>query len=337
MKKKIISVLRDHFHPWKARFFKFLSHRKYWILVIISAFCFADLMLISLHPFLLFSTSSGSNKTSQLPQKKVSMAEYTPIWDFNIFHNAAIPPSLSSSQHEEDNLKPRLSRLPLQLNGTIVYTNPAYSIANITIKGQKTSESYQIDDEIENKTKSPLARITQITSERVYFINLNSNQEEYIEVPNIRNISFDFDGGKKDKKSEKSNKTDNNVIKKIGDSQFQINRSDLNKYIRSLPQILQEAKAVPHRENGEIIGWRLTYIKPGSIIEQLNIKKSDIVISVNNETPRSHFQAAELLQRLKNQSTFDVIVRGKGGKEERFNYSIAEDTSIEELPRSRYY
>ena len=267
--------------------------------------------------------------------KKVSVAEYTPIWDFNIFHNAAIPPPLSFSQEEKQTLEPQLSRLPIQLNGTIVYSNPAYSIANITVQGQEMSESHHIDDEIENKAGSPLARITQIQPERVYFINLNNNQEEYIEVPKMRNITFNFGkGGKKETKTE--GKDAGNIIKKIGDFQFQINRSDINKHLRSLPNILQEAKVVPHWEKGKMIGFRFKYIKPGSIYEQLGFKVSDIISSVAGEQVQSQLHAAELFQRFKYSTQLDIVVK-RNGKDIPFSWTVNEDTAGEEPPRSRYY
>ncbi len=298
--------------------------------MIISAYCFADLMLISLHPFLLFNTPPNSKVMNPLPQKKVSVAEYTPIWDFNIFHNAAIPPSLSSTPQEEENLKPRLSRLPLQLNGTIVYDNPAYSIANITIKGQKTSESYQIDEEIENKSKSPLARITQIAPERVYFINLNNNQEEYIEVPNIRNISFDL------KNQKKEENKGSGIIKKIGDFQFQVKRSDINKHMRSLSKVLQEAKVVPYRKDGKLIGWRFKYIKPGSIYEKLGFKVSDVMTSFAGELPRSQLEAAEMFQRFRNSTKLDIMIR-RNGKDIAFSWLVDEDDVSDDPSPTRFF
>ena len=78
-----------------------------------------------------------------------------------------------------------------------------------------------------------MAQITKIHSNRVYFINLNSNKEEYIEIKNIRstnNMDFDFR-----KKTNNNVKTGNNFIRQIGENKFQVNRSDMNKHLRSLP------------------------------------------------------------------------------------------------------
>ena len=309
---------------------QFLSKQKYWLLILIFAYCLADIMIISLRPLFLSNKVPPHSPVFDRSRKTVSAAEYMPIWDFNVFHNAAIPPSLSSIGEEEStqNTNPLLSRLPLQLNGTIVYRNPTYSMANITIKKKKISESYQVDDAVDS-----LARITEITSDRVYFINLNNNIEEYIEVQNLHNISFDFK--RKNTPLKKTNK-ESGFIKSIGDFKFQVNRSDINKHLRHLPNILRDAKVIPHWEKGKMVGFRFKYIKAGSIYEQLGFKVSDIIISVAGERPRSQLHAAELFQRFKNRTSLDIIVKRKG-KDIAFSWLINEDTSIEEPPRSRFY
>jgi len=323
------NIFWNHFQRNISILFKFPANQKYWLFILIVTYCLADLVILSLRPLLL-SVETPPPSMLKSSQKKKSVAEYAPIWDFNIFHSGDIPASLSSTtrQTSEENQLPRLSRLPLQLNGAIVYRDPIYSIANITIKNKLVSESYQIGDKV-----GSLARITKIASERVYFINLNNNQEEYIEVKNMRNISFDF----RKQKVKKQTDEKNNFVKQTGNSQFQVNRSDINKHLRSLPRILQDARAVPHWEKGEMIGFRLEYIKPGSVYEQLGLKKSDIIVSVAGEQPTSQIQAAELFHRLKNRSKLDIVVK-RDGKDMEFSYSVNEDgVAIEEPPESRYY
>ena len=324
MKKKFIFTYWNRSSPWRASFFKFLSDKKYWIFILFSAYCLADLTLISLRPFFLFNETPLKLLPNEQSQKEVSATEYTPIWDFNVFHNATIPPSLSSNEEDSgQNQLPQLSRLPIQLNGTIVYNNPIYSIANITVKNKNTSESRHIGEDVDS-----LARITQITPERVYFINLNNNQEEYIEVQNMRNISFDLENRRKEETKGKDNSS---IIKKIGDFQFQVKRSDINKHKDSLSKTLQEAKVVPHWEKGKMIGWRFRYIKSGSIYEQLGFKVSDIITSVAGELPRSQIQAAEMFQRFQHNTKLDIMIKRKG-KDIAFSWLVDEDDASRNPP-----
>ncbi len=329
MKKKNIAIYS--IYRWKAPVFQFLSNKKHLIFILIGAYCLADLIIISLLPLFLPGKIFPSSPVLKSSQKMISFSEYTPILDFNIFHNAAIPASLSTvKERVKEDTSPQLSLLPLQLNGTIVYSNPLYSIANITVKNKTTSESYQVDDTVDS-----LAQITQIDSERVYLINLNSNRTEYIEMRNMHNIRLDFEQTSPFKKSNNMN-TVSGTIRKTGNFQFQVNRSDVNKHLRSLPSILREAKVVAHSENGKIIGFRFKYIKPGSIYEELGFKVSDIITSVEGEPVRSQLHAAELFQRFKNRTQVDIMVK-REGKNIPFSWSVQEDVSIEEPPKSQYY
>ncbi len=311
----------------KNGIFQFLSKNKHWFFIAIIAYCIADLALLYIRPSLL----SGDKQivfNNEQTKDAGSIAEYTAIWDFHIFHNEDIPPSLSSIREGEmiGGVSPPLSLLPLQLNGTIVYRDEDYSIANITIKGKKDSETYQVNDLI-----GTLARIVRIGRGKVYFINLNSNKEEYIQVADMSYMVLKF---KEEGKKRVSKKASNKLVKKTGTFQFQIERSKINQQLRSLPNILNQARVIPHWENGKMVGYRFKYIKAGSIYEKLGFQVSDIIKSVDGEQVRSELHAAELFHRLKNQSKLDIIIERKGG-DIPFSWSINEDVSIEEPPTLR--
>ena len=249
------------------------------------------------------------------------------IWDFKIFHNADIPPSLSS-QPGLRNKRPVKSNLPLKLNGTIIFKNPIYSIASITVKN--ISGSYRVQEEVDDNPDdnvSPLARITEIAADRVYFINLQNNMLEYIEKSSATDFEF-FQPVSAD--SAVVNTQKNNFS-------FKVNRSELNKYMKNLPSILQDAKVVQHFENGEMIGFRFDYIKPGSEYEKkLRFQIGDILISVNGESPRTMEEGIKLFHNIRNESKFDVVIR-RGGKNLDFSWTIDDDDFTEPPPVSRFY
>ena len=337
MIKNIISPYINKLLQRGTAFLRYLSTKKYWIFTIITAYCLADITIISQRSRFLSEETPHLPTISKSTPKVVTTAEYMPIWDFNIFHNGPIPPPFSSTV-KVDNDYPVKSLLPLQLNGTIVYQNPSHSVTNITMKGKK-STVYRIHDTIfrnpEEET-DPLAQITQIDFNRVYFINLNNNKAEYIEIKNTNkkgNIGFDF---KKKTNNNVSKKSGKSFIKQVGKNQFQMNRSDINKHLRTLPTILNSARVVPHWEKGEMTGWRFTNIKSDSLFKTLGFQKSDVIISVAGERPRSQLHAAELFQRFKNLSKLDIVIKRKG-KKVPLTWSVEEDVSIEEPPVSQYY
>jgi len=314
-----------------AKVFHFLAIYKYWCLLLVVAYCTADIAVITLRPFFL-SSGISAHPALNHSQRVHTASEYRPILDFNIFHNGDIPESISSItvDTEETKIKdgtPQLSRLPIQLNGTIVYRDSTYSIASITLKSKNKSESYQIGDVVDS-----LARIMQISPGRIDFVNLNSNMREYLEVSNFHKFSVNFE-----KKPKTTKAPISGVIKPKRDFKFQVNRSDLNKQLRSLSTVLREAKVVPHWENGKMIGYRFKYIKPGSLYDkQLGFKESDIITAVDGELPKSQMHAARLFHKLRNNSKIDVVIRRKG-KKIPFSWTINEDVTIEEPPSSHFY
>ena len=307
----------------------FISKRKYEIFILVSAWCVADLALISLRPLFLSSRGLTYSPSLSKLKKPVNRAKYMPIWDFNIFHNGSIPASFSTKVvPTKINKHPVLSRLPLHLNGLVIYENPRYSIVSITIKGKNKSGAYRIGDTVEN-----MANITRIESERVYFVNLNANAEEYIELPRKHPVINPLIKKPKTKLATVSVP----YIKKKGDFQFELRRSDVNKLLRNLPNLLQEAKVVPHWENGKLAGWRFEYIKKGSAYDHSGFKEADIITSVAGELPPSQIKAIELFHELKNSRSRITAKVKRKGKELPFSWSIKEDVSKEEPPSSHFY
>lgn len=303
----------------------FISKKKHWIFVLILAYCTADLFVLTIHSHLVPVQTQNWNHKRLSTKQNTLLTEYIPIWDFNVFHNATIPPSMSSLQkgQEINSTQPKVSNLPLTLNGTIVHQNPAYSIANVTLKNQNKSESYQIQDEIES-----LARITNITSDKIYLINLTNNNMEYISISHLPDVNLQF----RQQSSLLRRSKESTPVKGISQK---VNRSFINKHLRSLPEILQQASVVPHWEEGKMIGYRFKYIKPGSPYEELGFRVSDVIKSVEGEQIKSELQAAELFHRLKNSSKLNMILQ-REGREIPFSWTVDEDVAIENNSEVRF-
>ncbi len=311
---------------------RFLANKKYWLLVLLCAYGLADLIIISLRPVFLLKEAPRPISSYSFQKKNHSEeSQYMPIWDLNIFHDEGLP-----IENIAKNDIPQKSRLPLRLNGVIVYREPKLSIASITLKNQNKSGAYRVEEEITttdrlSKVKKILARVTKITSKRVYFINFANNKNEYIELSLSRSMAFDSD-----LKSKKKIDKNSGFFKKTGNFQFQISRSDINKHLRNIDSILRDAKVVPHRVNGKLIGWRFKYIKKGSIYEQFGFQESDILTSVSGELPRSQLHAAELFHKFSDSvSKLDIIVKRKG-KDIPFSWNVDEDVAKEKPPESRF-
>ena len=112
-------------------------------------------------------------------------------------------------------------------------------------------------------------------------------------------------------------------VQKTGDNNFMIKRADLLKYTNDLSSILMQARAVPNREpgTGNINGFRLLDMQPGSIYEQLGLQRMDVIKSVDGTPVDSPAKAMELYNTLKNSPKVSLQVE-RNGKTETMTYNI---------------
>jgi general secretion pathway protein C len=82
-----------------------------------------------------------------------------------------------------------------------------------------------------------------------------------------------------------------------------------------LSQILMQASAIPHMENGAIVGFKLLQIDEGSIYSKAGLKDDDVITSINGTDLTSAAGAVSLLRSLKGANKLDVEMLRGGGKE----------------------
>ncbi len=279
------------------------------LLSLLAAFLLADLLLIKSYNFLLpdknlppLSFARYSSAQGRSPEL------YKSIWENNIFHTGPIPQKLEESPVSSD---PVLSSLPFKLKGTIVHADPRRSVATITAGAQTLA--YQQGGEIEKQ-----AEVREIQRGKVIFLNQNNNRLEYIVIPEDQKpplISYIKD---KPKISESL------LVRKTGTDKFQVKRSDINDYLRKLPEILHQARVVPQRSKDGQMGWQFAYINKGSVFEDLGFAKGDIIKEVDGEPVQSPDKALELFDRLKKSNGFKILVE-KNGQDVYYEYNVDEN------------
>ena len=281
------------------------------------AFVISDLLLIESYNFLIPAKElSPLNLKPQDLSKGVSVESYKIVWENNIFHRGSIPAELKTAYKDKE---PVLSSLPFTLKGTIIHANPRRSVATIQAGSNNKSLSYQEGDTIEKQ-----AEIKTIERAKVVFFNQNNSRLEYIIISEEQaklNISYKEDSRKKPVISQ-----GNSLIKRVGNT-FEVKRSDLNNYLGRLPEILNQARVVPHTQDGELKGFRFASIDKGSIFEDLGFAKGDIIKEVDGEVVTTPEQALELFERLKGGSGFKMLVE-KEGKEVEWEYNVNENAPI---------
>lgn len=227
---------------------------------------------------------------------------YGPITDRNIFNSDGIIPNPLSAPEGEmfaDSGPAVKSSLPLNLVGTIVHVNPGKSVATIQLRTTNDVIPYLPNDEI-----STIAVLVRVERRKAIIRNLNNSRLEYIEIPEDAKITF----------AKKAPVATEGVFKSDGQTTT-IKRNDLNNYLKNLPELLQQATAVPNivpGSGGEVNGFKMLGIEPGSVFNQIGLKVGDVIQGVNGERVNSPAKAMELYNQLRNEGRIEVEIERDG-------------------------
>nr|BFD67349.1 hypothetical protein HAGR004_23710 [Bdellovibrio sp. HAGR004] len=285
-----------------------------YILFAFIGYCVADLGILAYRDKMLPQTAPPSHPKAPQFDGGISRGAYNSITSRNMFASSGVIPDAlvdkSKGAEAQKEADPVPSQLPLTLIGTLVHSNPDKSLAAIEVRGKQGVISYNPGKEIEG-----MASIMKVERQKVIFRNLNSNRLEYIEMKKDGKVAFgagrpSSGGGDKE-------------VQKVGDNNFVIKRADLLKYTNDLSSILMQARAVPNREpgTGNINGFRILDMQPGSIYEQLGIQRMDVIKAVDGTPVDSPAKAMELYNTLKNSPKVTLQVE-RNGKTETMTYNI---------------
>jgi general secretion pathway protein C len=116
-------------------------------------------------------------------------------------------------------------------------------------------------------------------------------------------------------------KTTTAGIDQVSDTDFNISRNTLLEKL-SDPNLLFQAHAVPHRgQNGDIEGFKILSIQPGSVYESLGVKVGDVEGGVNGDKLDSISKAQELYSTMRTASDMTITVI-RNGQPVDLKYSI---------------
>lgn len=236
------------------------------------------------------------------------------IRDRNIFNSdGKIAPALGESSgpgsgKQEDDPEPVPTTLEITLLGTIVHANPTRSIASVSVKAKNEQVAVKVGDVIPDS----LGTVIQVERNKLIFRNLANKRREYVELKDDMKVAFGT-----------SKPVQQGEVTVLNENTREIKRSDIDRLTSNLPELLQQARAVPRMgPGGTIECFSLAEIATGSIYERLGLKRNDCIKSVNGEKIDSPAKAMELYNALR--SSADTINLGveRGGRDDNFQFNI---------------
>ena len=275
----------------------------------IMGFLIADLATQSLsYHFLRQSGKPGSKHSSNprvvsLPPFVGGRSRYEDIIRRNSFCPGCPVPDLKmlAVSRPKDCNKAKPIQGALNIIGTIVLSDPRFSVVTVT-DGSQESSALKVGDSFKNYGK-----VFEIRRKRICFESMEGSLS-FIELPEDA-IKF----GQPLVSALPASPLEG--ISRVSDTEFEIKKSFLSEKLQD-PNLLFQANAEPFKDaSGAIKGFKILSLQPGSVFEALGLKVEDVIAGVDGEPMNSLARAQELYATLMSGSlegaTIEVLLGGK--------------------------
>ena len=101
-------------------------------------------------------------------------------------------------------------------------------------------------------------------------------------------------------------------IQKLSPTEFNIDRSVVDKILENQSELMRQARIVPEQENGKVVGIRMFGIRPETLLGTLGMENGDRLQTINGFDMASPEKALEAYARLRTADKLVVQVNRKG-------------------------
>jgi general secretion pathway protein C len=101
-------------------------------------------------------------------------------------------------------------------------------------------------------------------------------------------------------------------IQKVSDTEFNIDRSVVDKILENQAELMRSARIVPEQKDGKVVGVRLFGIRPDTLLGTLGLQNGDRLETINGFNMASPEKALEAYARLRTASALNVKVNRRG-------------------------
>ena len=100
-----------------------------------------------------------------------------------------------------------------------------------------------------------------------------------------------------------------------------VKRKEINYYAKNIKQIWKNIKIKEQIKNKRLQGFKVTWIKKGSIFDKLGLKKDDLITGVNNKKFKSISQVFRLYNNMQKMDNLKLSIM-RGNEEKELEYEI---------------
>ncbi len=219
------------------------------------------------------------------------------------------------------NAAPVKSSLRVRLVGTLLASNPEWSIASIQDALTQKSQSYMVGDLIQG------AKVLEIERSRV--IVLNNNRREFIngEAGDGAAVAVATPPAAVGRAASPVNDgappsvAMGQGIKPVSENEYEVPRAEIDKTLSNLNDVAMQARIVPAFKDGVATGFKLFSIRPDSIYTKIGVQNGDVIRRINGFDLNSPEKALEVYTKLKEANRIDIEIE-RNGSVVRKTYNI---------------
>jgi general secretion pathway protein C len=215
-----------------------------------------------------------------------------------------------------------ITSLPLALLATNIGSKIEESYATVINTENQKQGAYAVGDQVPGATSS--GKLKSIHFKYIDFEN-NGHTERLVllgatppstPAPVAEAPTVAVDGDRDDMQA-----SIDSGIKKIDDSNYEIDKSLVEKVLLNPMAVAKGARVVPSMKNGKPDGFKLYAIRPSSAFAKLGLSNGDTLQSINGFELTSADKALEVYTKLREATSLEVEVTRRG-KPVTLKYSI---------------
>ena len=209
--------------------------------------------------------------------------------------------------------------LPLRLMGTVV--GPPRLTFAIIEAGDEGQRLYHLEDMVLDVAKVVRIARNEVTVDvggtpallRTEFEPVRSTSEVQSGASNAASISLR--GSKATTVSPRKSK------RKKGKQRLTLDRKEVDAAFANLPQLLTQARVMPHYAKGKMAGFRVVSVKSKSLFERIGLQPQDVLKRINGMEIKDPSRFLSAFQQVKEEETITLdLVRQ--GQRNTFVYEI---------------
>ena len=192
--------------------------------------------------------------------------------------------------------------LQLKLVGVVTGGGADYAVIEDTAT-RGAQQFYQVGDPIKDRSIVEIRKDCVILARRDKYEQLcfPNRQDEASASPERQRVSRGASDADDDD-SDNDNASDEDVVQ-VDDATWRIRRELMQEQFANLGGLAQQARVMPYVVQGETRGFRVTRLKPNSLLHKIGLEHGDVLQKVNGSSITSPTEALQAYQQLQNVGT----------------------------------